>query len=157
MRNEGARLKDRTLEMGLRPMADIDVAFADVSGDGRTDVAQLARGLLRVSRWSERGYRKVFEARLSDALALAAGDVSGDGVADLYVVRGTSEENRPDLLLVSQEGGHAFVSVLIPQTVKGTADNVIALDYDQNGLTDFVVLNGRQKSGPVQLLAAFLR
>jgi hypothetical protein len=45
--------------------------------------------------------------------------------------------------------------VRIPQTTKGSADDAIAIDYDENGLTDFVVLNGRQKAGPVQLLAAF--
>jgi hypothetical protein len=45
--------------------------------------------------------------------------------------------------------------VAIPQTRRGSADDVIALDYDGNGLTDFVVLNGRKKAGPVQLLASF--
>ena len=47
------------------------------------------------------------------------------------------------------------VAVKIPQTDQGNADDVFALDYDDNGLSDFVVLNGRKGRGPVQLLAAF--
>jgi hypothetical protein len=71
-------------------------------------------------------------------------------------VRGDGNHaNQPDLLLLSQNGGRKLLSVLIPQTRQGSADDVIALDYDLNGLTDFVVLNGRRREGPVQLLAAF--
>ena len=58
---------------------------------------------------------------------------------------------------MSRKGGTKFRSVKIPQTSKGTADDVFAIDYDKNGLTDFVVLNGRSKTGPIQLLASFRR
>ena len=63
--------------------------------------------------------------------------------------------NQPDLLLLSQNGGRKLPRSWIPQTRQGSADDVIALDYDLNGLTDFVVLNGRRREGPIQLLAAF--
>ena len=46
-------------------------------------------------------------------------------------------------------------NVKIPKTHDGDADAVLALDYDKNGRTDFLVLNGRSKPGPVQLIAAF--
>ena len=69
-------------------------------------------------------------------------------MADLYIVRGDDDRNRKDLLLLSRAGGRCFTSVRIPQTAEGLADDVIALDYDRNGLTDFVVLNGRQRPGP---------
>ncbi|HKZ91038.1 MAG TPA: VCBS repeat-containing protein, partial [Candidatus Limnocylindrales bacterium] len=155
LRNEGGRLQDRTRALGITPIADIDAAFADVTGDGQKDLIQLSGTRLRISKETRGGYRVVFEARLTDGVALAAGDASGDGVADIYVVRGNDDANKPDLLLISQNGARDLVSVEIPQTVKGSADDVVALDYDQNGLTDFVVLNGRRKAGPVQLLAAF--
>jgi hypothetical protein len=45
--------------------------------------------------------------------------------------------------------------VRIPQTAKGSADDVIVLDVDRNGLSDFLVLNGHATAGPVQLLASF--
>ena len=155
MRNDNGKLKDRTAARGISQIGDIDVAFADVSGDGRKDLIQLNSSKIRVSKWTNKGYKKIYAAKVPEAWALAAGDVSGDGRADIYIVRGNDKSNMKDRLLVSKNGGRDFESVTIPQTKKGSADDVIALDYDLNGLTDFVVLNGRRKAGPVQLLAAF--
>lgn len=157
MRNENGKLKDRTARLGIGQIGDIDVAFADVTGDGRKDLIQLSRTRLRVSKWTRNGYRTIYQAKIRHAWALAAGDASGDGKADIYVVRGNDRDNKADRLLVSRKGGTKFRSVRIPQTTKGSADDVIALDYDRNGHTDFVVLNGRKSAGPVQLLASFPR
>lgn len=157
MRNDGGKLKDRTVNRKIKQIGDIDVAFADVTGDGRRDLIQLAPNKLRVSRWTRTGYRKIYEVKITHAWALAAGDASGDGRADIYVVRGNDTSNKPDRLLVSRNGGTRFASVKIPTISSGSADDVIALDYDKNGLMDFVVLNGRTKAGPIQLLASFRR
>ena len=157
MRNQGGKLKDRTVALRINPMGDIDVAFADVTGDSKKDLIQLSSGKLRVSKWTARGYRRIYEVTITDAWALATGDASGDGRADIYVARGNDKRNKPDRLLVSRNGGTKFASVKIPQTSAGSADDVFALDYDRNGLMDFVVLNGRTKPGPVQLLASFPR
>jgi hypothetical protein len=157
MRNENGVLRDRTKALGIRQIGDIGVSFADVTGDGRQDLVQLAPKRLRVSEWTSTGYRRIFEVKITDAWALATGDASGDGRADIYVVRGNDKRNKPDRLLVSRNNGKRFASVKIPQTSKGSADDVFALDYDRNGLADFVVLNGRTKPGPVQLLASFRR
>ena len=157
MRNDGGRLRDRTLRLKIKQINDIDVAFADVTGNGQRDLIQLAPDKLRVSKWTRTGYRKIYELKISDAWAMAAGDASGDGRADIYVVRGNDKKNKPDLLLVSRNQGTRFVSVTMPTTSSGSADDVIALDYDKNGLVDFVVLNGRTRAGPIQLLASFPR
>ena len=157
MRNEGGVLRDRTRSLGIGQMGDIDVAFADVTGNGRKDLIQLAPRRLRVSKWTSAGYRRIYELALTDAWAVAAGDASGDKRADIYIVRGNDRENKPDRLLVSKNRGTKFRSVKIPQTKYGRADDVFVLDYDKNGLKDFVVLNGRSKEGPVQLLASFER
>ncbi len=157
MRNERGKLKDRTSALGIRPMGDIDVAFGDVTGDGRKDLIQLSRSRVRVSKWTRRGYRKIYEAQISDAWAVETGDASGDGKSDIYIVRGNDRKNKADRLLVSRKGGTRYRNVKIPQTTKGSGDDVFALDYDKNGYMDFVVLNGRKKAGPVQLLASFPR
>jgi hypothetical protein len=157
MRNEGGVLRDRTIGQEIKQIGDIDVAFADVTGDGKRDLIQLAPSKLRVSKWTSAGYRRIYEVKITDAWALAAGDASGDGRADIYVVRGNDKYNKPDRLLVSKSAGTRFASVKIPTTSKGSADDVFALDYDRNGLADFVVLNGRTKAGPIQLLASFPR
>jgi VCBS repeat protein len=155
MRNDGGVLRDRTGTLGIKPIGDLDVTFADVTGDGRRDLIQLSHALLRVSRRTDSGYRIVVEARLDRAVGVAAGDVDGDGAADIYVARGDMSGNQRDLLMLSRQGGRKLVPIRIPQTDRGTADDVFALDYDDNGRADFVVLNGRRRPGPIQLLAAF--
>ena len=47
----------------------------------------------------------------------------------------------------------------VPRAANGSAESVTAIDYDRNGLTDFLVLNGKGAlyPGPVQLLAFFPR
>ena len=44
-------------------------------------------------------------------------------------------------------------------TDSGSAESVTAIDYDKNGLMDFLVLNGKgaDNPGPVQLIAFFPR
>jgi len=155
MRNEGGKLKDRTGALNIKPIGDIDFAFADVTGDGKRDLIQLSTTKLRVSKWTSYGYQKIYEAKIAHPWAVAAGDASGDGKADIYVMRGSDSANKNDRLLVSKNGGRNYTSVKIPQTTKGSADDVFAFDYDKNGRADFVVLNGRQSAGPVQLLASY--
>jgi hypothetical protein len=42
----------------------------------------------------------------------------------------------------------------IPQTHRGLGEAVTAIDYDRNGLTDFIVQNGRHDNrGPIRLIA----
>jgi hypothetical protein len=44
----------------------------------------------------------------------------------------------------------------IPSTSQGVAEFVAPIDYDGNGLTDFLVLNGAGTGpGPVELIAFF--
>jgi hypothetical protein len=44
--------------------------------------------------------------------------------------------------------------VRIPQARAGTADDVLAIDHDGDGLMGFLVLNGGLRAGPVQLIEA---
>jgi hypothetical protein len=153
-RNEKGKLPDRTAALGVTPLADRDVLVVDLTGDGRPDLVQLSAGRLRVSRGTATGFVPRFEARVRNGVAVGAGDVNGDGLPDLYVVT-AGDGNDPDLLLVNRRKAREFVSVRIPQASDGKGDDVLVLDYDGNGLADFLVLNGRPAAGPVQLLASF--
>lgn len=157
-RNEGGKLRDRTRALGVKPIGDRDVAMADVNGDGKKDLIQLAGNRVRVSKRVGGGFKKIAEIKIDKTVALATGDVNGDKRADIYVVRGGSDINRTDRLLVNNGWGTKWTSAKIPQAGNnnGRGDDVVALDYDKNGLTDFVVLNGKGKAeGPIQLLASF--
>jgi microcompartment protein CcmK/EutM len=43
----------------------------------------------------------------------------------------------------------------IPQAATGRGDDAVAIDHDGNGLEDFVVLNGNNARGPIQLIAFY--
>jgi hypothetical protein len=157
-RNDGGKLRERSAAMGISPIGDIDVALADVDGDGRRDLIQLSGNRLRVSRRTAGGFKRVYQLAVDKAIAVAVGDVNGDKRADIYIARGGGDRNRPDRLLVNDGKGRSFTSVRIPQAGPnaGRGDDVVAFDHDRNGLTDFLVLNGRgREAGPIQLLAAF--
>jgi hypothetical protein len=93
---------------------------------------------------------------------VAAGDVNGDNRPDLYVMRGqdAAGANAPDQVYLNGGNGTSFTQMSsIPSTSQGAPDSVLPLDYDGNGLTDFLVLNGGGdaggSAGPVELIAFF--
>jgi hypothetical protein len=113
--------------------------------------------LLRVLLQQADGtFAPTFTLALSAGASVATGDVDADGHPDLYVVQGLLQgQNAPDLLLVNDGDGTSFSDLSIPEASAGSGDVAVPIDYDRNGLTDFVVLNGRVASspGPVQLIA----
>jgi hypothetical protein len=155
-RRTHAGYRDATRALGLRPMGDVDAVAADFDGDGRIDLAQLSSTRLVVSLQRDGRLRRVLSMAVRHGTALAAGDVNGDGRADLYIVQG-GPANANDRLLVNDGSGRRFRDASIPQARGGSADGVVALDFDRNGLTDFLVLNGRHRHGPIQLIASFRR
>jgi hypothetical protein len=160
LRNVHGRLVDVTARVGL-PVRDIpnvvDAIVADMNGDRYPDIVHITPWELRV--WIRRDDRYIpgYRRTLVSAVALAAGDVNGDGALDLYVVQGTGERQRGDLMLVNRGGGWRFRWMAIPQVPNGSAEGVVAIDHDRNGLADFLVLNGRTstRTGPVQLIAFY--
>jgi hypothetical protein len=149
----GARFADATVSLGVEGIGDLDAELADVNGDGCLDLVQVSRDRLRVSLHEGGRFRVAAEYAISAGMSVATGDVNGDGRLDIYVQRGEPARNVPDLLLVNDGTGRSFTSAIIPQVETGTAEGVVALDHDGNGLTDFLVLNGLTSAGPVQLIA----
>jgi hypothetical protein len=156
-RNTARGLVDVTRQMGIRDIDDMDAELLDVDGDGRLDLAQVSPTRLRISLQRRGRFQLAYQRRVSYGRALASGDVNGDGRDDLYIVRGNGVRNHPDVLLVSRDGGRAWSSMPIPQVSGGVGEDAVAIDHDGNGLDDFLVLNGFNARGPVQLIAFYER
>jgi hypothetical protein len=152
--NKGDRFIDATAGWGLSPQFERDLELADFNGDGKLDLLSVNGSVLRVSLNGNGVLAKAYELPVSGAVALATGDVNADGRPDIYVARRTTN-NAGHLLLVNGGDGTSFTSMTIPQPGAGSADDVLALDYDDNGRTDFVTLNGWNVYGPVKLTAFF--
>ena len=102
-------------------------------------------------------FHAVYERRLTYGRAVSGGDVNGDGQDDLYIVRSNGTRNLADVMLVNRGAGRRWSSLPIPQATSGDGDEAVAIDHDGNGLEDFVVLNGNNARGPVQLIAFYRR
>ena len=156
--DQGTHFIDVTNSVGLEQSV-VDATLADVNGDTWPDVIQVTPGKLSVLRNTNGSFSLAFSAPLSSALAVAAGDVNGDGRPDLYVMRAKSatSTNAPDHVYLNDGTGNNFsLMSSIPSTSQGAAESVWPIDHDGNGLTDFLVLNGNgQAQGPVQLIAFF--
>jgi hypothetical protein len=136
-----------------------DVTLADVNGDTWLDVIEVWRHSFEVRLNDKDGtFSLAFSAPLEYGQDVAAGDVNGDDRPDIYVMQGGKGGlNLPDQAYLNDGTGRSFSQMLfIPSTSEGAAESVSPLDYDGNGLTDFLVLNGEGSNmGPVQLIAFF--
>jgi hypothetical protein len=156
-RNTTRGLVDVTRAMGIKDIDDMDAELLDLNGDARLDLVQLSPTKLRVSVQRGGRFHPVYERRLTYGRAVAGGDVNGDGLDDIYIVRGNGVRNHPDVMLVNLAAGRSWSSMAIPQVGGGVGEDAEAIDHDGNGLEDFLVLNGHNMRGPVQLIAFFER
>jgi hypothetical protein len=154
-RNTRRGLVDVTRQARIRWFGEVDAELLDLDGDDKLDLVQLSPTKLRVSQLRGGRFRTVYERALTYGRAVSGGDVNGDGADDLYIVRANGERNLPDVMLVNRNAGSAWSSLTIPQVQDGRGDDAVAIDHDGNGLEDFVVLNGNNARGPIQLIAFF--
>jgi len=156
-RNTQRGLVDVTRKMGIRSFGEVDAELVDLNRDGKLDLVQLSPTKLRVSKLKNGRFRTVWERTLTHGRAVATGDVNGDGKGDIYIVRSNGARNSADIMLINRNAGSAWSSMLIPQVYSGSGDDAYAIDHDGNGLDDFLVLNGHNERGPVQLVAFYKR
>lgn len=153
----------------------LDAVLARMNGGRRLDLVVLTnrRVIVRLQRKNGRFQRQpAFSYPIRHGRAIAVGDSNGDGKGDIYVVRGgpfpeaPAQEigdkpwrtDKPDVMLVSKkEKRNAWRKQRIPQTRQGSGESVTAIDYDGNGLDDYVVMNGYRRAIGPTLLIAFRR
>jgi plastocyanin len=155
----GTHFVDVTAPFGLSGEKPSGALLVDLTGLGSPDLVEIFSNTLEVRRLVGGVFQPPsFTLSLSSGAAVAAGDVNGDGLPDLYVVQGKAgTANAPDVMLLNGWNGSTltFTQMTIPETTLGVGQGVYPLDYDHNGLTDFLVLNGDHVNGPVQLIAFF--
>jgi VCBS repeat protein len=137
------------------PVKAADAVMADVNHDSRPDLITLtgttAAERLQLANGAFAAPKTILA--VTSGRSLAVGDVNGDHNPDIYIVCGkTGNANAPDYLLLGNATGD-FTKQTIPETTAGVGDRAFPLDYNQDGLTDFLVLNGQEPdTGPLQLL-----
>jgi FG-GAP-like repeat len=156
-RNDGTtRVTDATSAFGIEPIGgtERDAALVELDGDGRIDLVRLAHDRLVVSLQRDGRFTSVHERPLADAIAIAAGDADGDGDQDLYVLRQKAGSASGDAILLNDGTGRSFAESAVPAVVGGVADDVVAVDHDQDGTIEFLALNGfGGEDGPLQLIS----
>jgi hypothetical protein len=149
----GVAFTDVTTASGIESIGEHDAVLADLDGDGRPDLVQLAEDRLAVSLARDGRFERGAEEDVERGAALASGDADGDGDLDLYVHQGKTADGGHDLLLLNDGSGARFERLDLPAVAGGSEDDVVALDYDGDGRMDFLALNGRNSDrGPVQLI-----
>ena len=140
-------------EIGMRAgltVHYVDVAVADVTGDGRPDlIAETATSLL-LRRRTDAGYAPAVTLASYPTGAftsVAVGDVTGDRRLDVYAVRSAASSDLPDLLLVRNADG-TWTRVSVPSTGgTGVAASMLRVVPWK---ADVLVLNGMPVAGTLQ-------
>lgn len=155
---------DRRAAYGLTSATVRAAQIVDVSRDGRKDlVAVTADRLLVQLRRADGSFAPPSTSwPLTKGRGLAVGDIDGRNGADILVVQACDgRTNVPDVLLLNGGHGKSWTRVQgLPGPVPGCGDVADDLDFDHDGRSDFVVLNGgyiREADfdiGPDQLLTA---
>jgi len=154
----GTDFSDVTSSMRVAPGGNFGT-LTDLDGDGDLDLVSLNGTRLTVQLQANGTFRTVFTQGLTAGVSVAVGDVDGDARPDLYVVQGgEGNPNDPDIMLLNGGDGTIFTEIPIPETTEGCGDVAVTIDYNQNGLDDFIVLNGCGPSdtpGPIQLISFY--
>ena len=159
---EGPRFEDVTLASGLGRLAGpgLGVLCVDFDGDGWPDIFIANDGepnRLWMNRHDgtfqeeaiPRGVAYNVMGQAEAGMGVAAGDVDGDGLFDLYVTHLAEENNRlwrqgPRGLFQDRTAALG----LVQSRWHGTGFGAVMGDFNLDGALDLAVVNGRVRKGP---------
>jgi FG-GAP-like repeat len=139
------------LPLVRRPTA---ARFGHLNRDRRLDIVVITREsvAVRLQRADHTFGPTVAWRPLSNGHGVTVGDPDGDGDNDIYVVEGcVRRRNRDDVLLVNDGSGRHFLLRRMDRVRYGCGDTAATLDFDRDGMDEFVVLNGGGKDQPLDL------
>lgn len=123
------------------------VMLQDVTGDQLLDAVVATQGTGEVAIYAGRGnggFDLPFAVSVAGARISAAGDFDSDGTVDIAVASDNG------LLSLLKGDGNGLFTAHSSVAINADTDSLIALDVDQNGVTDLATLG--RSSGVIELL-----
>jgi hypothetical protein len=158
-KNTGDRFVDVAGSLGIGGNYN-DAEMTDLTGDGIPDLVEVSDTVVRIFKQQPGGaFTQIYSTAVTHGLNVAVGDFDGNGFKDVYVVgsctatgSGPFPPDAPDRILFNSGNGFSTTTIPAITSKEGCGDDVGAIDYNHDGLTDFLVTNGRrQERGPTQL------
>jgi len=143
--NAGTSFSDVTAARGLGGTKFSGASFGDLDRDGDLDLVSIVWGQVsyRLNDGTGRFGSNFAIKTLQAGRNLALGDADGNGTVDVYALTGNvgQRSNPNDYILLNN--GLRFTEVGVPASA-GIGDTVVALEGDNDGKAEFLVLNGAE-------------